>query len=157
MSKMGISAYLKAMVDQDASDLHLTVGVPPEYRISGRMVKVKTDPLTPADVKELCYSVLTDTQKAEFERNFEIDFSFGIKDVSRFRANLFFQRGGIAAVFRRVPFTVPDFDSLRLPQVMKKIIRRPNGLILVTGPTGSGKSTSLASMLDLLNLSLIHI
>ncbi|MEN9723055.1 MAG: hypothetical protein RJB38_1041 [Pseudomonadota bacterium] len=151
MSKIGLSAYLRAMIEQDASDLHITVGVPPEYRIMGRMVKVKGDPLTPADTKELCYSVCTDAQKSEFERHLEIDFSFGIKDVARFRCNLFMQRGGVAGVFRRIPFQIPDFDVLRLPPILKKVIRRPNGLILVTGPTGSGKSTSLAAMLDLLN------
>ncbi len=151
MAKIGLPALLKTMVDQDASDLHITVGVPPEFRIQGKMVKVKTDSLTNQDTKELCYSVLTDFQKADFEKNFEIDFSFGIKDVARFRGNLFYQRGGVGAVFRRIPLTIPDFDALKLPQVLKKVIRRPNGLILVTGPTGSGKSTSLAAMLDLLN------
>lgn len=149
--KPTINTYLKAMVEQDASDLHLTVDVPPEFRIGGRLIKVKGDPLTAPEVKELCYSVLTDAQKSELERNWEIDFSFGIKDFARFRANYFFQRGRLAAVFRRIPFAIPDFDSLRLPPVLKKVIRRPNGLILVTGPTGSGKSTSLAAMLDILN------
>ena len=113
--------------------------------------QVKIDPLTNQDTKELCYSVLTDPQKAEFESSLEIDFSFGIKDVARFRGNLFFQRGGVAGVFRRIPLSIPDFDTLKLPQILKKVIRRPNGLILVTGPTGSGKSTSLAAMLDILN------
>lgn len=150
-NKVGISSYLRAMVDQDASDLHITVGVPPEFRIQGRMVKVKGDALTAQDTKELAYSVLTDAQKAEFEKNLEIDFSFGIKDLARFRANYFFQRGGIAAVYRRIPFQIPDFDALKLPQILRKVIRRPNGLILVTGPTGSGKSTSLAALLDILN------
>ncbi len=150
-SKIGISSYLKAMVEQDASDLHVTVGVPPEFRIMGKMVKVKADPLTAQETKELCYSVLTDAQKAEFEKNFEIDFSFGIKDIARFRANYFYQRGGIAGVFRRIPFQIPEFDSLKLPQILKKVIRRPNGLVLVTGATGSGKSTSLAALLDILN------
>lgn len=150
-NKISINSYLKAMVEQDASDLHLSSGVPPEFRIMGRLVKVKGEPLSAQDSKELCYSVLTDSQKSEFERNLEIDFSFGIKDIARFRANYFMQRGSIAAVFRRIPFQIPDFDALRLPQVLKRIIRRPNGLILVTGPTGSGKSTSLAALLDLLN------
>ena len=150
-NKVGISSYLRAMVDQDASDLHITVGVPPEFRIQGRMVKVKGDPLSAQDTKELAYSVLTEAQKAEFEKNLEIDFSFGIKDLARFRANYFFQRGGIAAVYRRIPFQIPEFDALKLPQILKKVIRRPNGLILVTGPTGSGKSTSLAALLDILN------
>ncbi|OFZ18413.1 MAG: type IV pili twitching motility protein PilT [Bdellovibrionales bacterium GWB1_55_8] len=151
MAKIGLPALLKTMVDQGASDLHITPGVPPLFRINGKMVKAKLDPLGPPDTKEICYSVLTDTQKAEFEKHLEIDFSFGIKELSRFRGNIFYQRGGTAAVFRRIPMTIPDFDSLHLPQVLKKIVHRPNGLILVTGPTGSGKSTSLASMLDVLN------
>lgn len=151
MAKVSLPALLKTMVDQDASDLHISVGVPPQFRIQGKMVKVKTDSMTAQDSKDLCYSVLTDMQKSEFEKNFEIDFSFGIKDISRFRGNLFFQRGTIGGVFRRIPLSIPDFDSLRLPQVLKKVIRRPNGLVLVTGPTGSGKSTSLAAMLDVLN------
>lgn len=151
MAKVSLTTLLKTAVEQGASDLHVTVGVPPEFRIEGKMVKVKTDALTANDTKELCYSVLSDSQKTEFETNLEIDFSFGLKDIARFRGNLFHQRGGIAGVFRRIPLTIPDFDSLQLPQVLKKVIRRPNGLILVTGPTGSGKSTSLASMLDILN------
>jgi len=151
MSKISLPALLKTMVDQNASDLHITVGVPPEFRISGRMVKVKSDSLTGQDTKELCYQVLTDAQKAEFERNLELDFSFGIKEVSRFRGNLFLQRGSVAAVFRRIPIHIPDWDQIGVPQVLKRIIRRPNGLILVTGPTGSGKSTTLAAMLDTLN------
>lgn len=151
MTKISLPALLKTMVDQNASDLHITVGVPPEFRIAGRMVKVKADSLTAADTKELCYQVLTDSQKAEFERNLELDFSFGIKEVSRFRGNLFLQRGSVAAVFRRIPIHIPEWDQIGIPQIMKKVIRRPNGLILVTGPTGSGKSTTLAAMLDTLN------
>src|ERR1041385_1721657 len=115
MAKIGLPALLKTMVDQDASDLHITVGVPPEFRIQGKMVKVKTDPLSHQDTKELCYSVLTDAQKGEFEKALEIDFSFGIKDVARFRGNLFYQRGGVAGVFRRIPLQIPDFDKLGLP------------------------------------------
>jgi twitching motility protein PilT len=151
MTKISLPVLLKTMVDQDASDLHIAVGVPPEFRIQGKMIKVKADPLTPQDTKEICYSVLTDVQKVEFERSFEIDFSFGIKEISRFRGNLFYQRGSVGAVFRRIPLNIPDFDTLKLPSIMKKIIRRPNGVILVTGPTGSGKTTSLAAMLDILN------
>jgi twitching motility protein PilT len=151
MAKVGLPSLLKAMVDQDASDLHLTSGVPPELRLHGNMVKVKMDALTPQDTRELCYSVLTDAQKAEFEKNLELDFSFGMKDLARFRGNLFYQKQSVAAVFRRVPMKIPDFDAMKLPSVLKKILKRPNGLILVTGPTGSGKSTSLAAMLDLLN------
>jgi len=139
------------MVDQDASDLHITTGAPPEFRIQGKMVKVKMDPLTAQDTKELCYSILTDAQKSDFEKNLDIDFSFGIKDVARFRGNLFYQRGAVGAVFRRIPLAIPDFDALHLPQILKKLIKKPNGLILVTGPTGSGKTTTLAAMLDVLN------
>lgn len=149
--KVGLPALLKTMVDQDASDLHITVGAPPEYRIQGRMVKVKLDPLTAEDSKELCYSVLNDQQKSEFESDWELDFSFGIKDVARFRGNIFYQRGAVGAVFRRIPLTIPDFNKLGLPKVLRQIIKKPNGLVLVTGPTGSGKTTTLAAMLDILN------
>jgi twitching motility protein PilT len=149
--RIGLPALLKTMVDKEASDLHITVGVPPEFRIAGKMVKVKMDPLGPAESKDMCYSVLTDSQKSEFERELDIDFSFGIKDLARFRGNLFYQRGSVGGVFRRIPLVIPEFDSLKLPPILKKVIRRPNGLILVTGPTGSGKTTSLAAMLDILN------
>ncbi len=151
MSKIPLSALLKTMIDQDASDLHLTVGTPPQFRIQGRMVRVKTDPLTPQDTKELSYSVLTDVQKSEFEQIHELDFSFGVKEIARFRGNLFFQKGAVAAVFRRIPLQIPALDSLNLPNVIKDILKKPNGLILVTGPTGSGKSTTLAAMLDYIN------
>ena len=151
MPKISLPSLLKTMVEQNASDLHVTVGVPPQFRISGKMVKVKTDSMGPQDTKELCYQVLTDSQKAEFERNLELDFSFGIKDVSRFRGNLFLQRGSVAAVFRRIPITIPDWDAIGIPKIMRDVIKRPSGLVLVTGPTGSGKSTTLASILDTLN------
>jgi twitching motility protein PilT len=151
MAKLSLPALLKGMVDQNASDLHVTVGVPPEYRISGKMVKVKTDALSPQETKEICYTVLTDSQKAEFERNLELDFSFGIKDLARFRGNLFLQRGAVGAVFRRIPVQIPDWDQIGVPVVMREVIRRPAGLVLVTGPTGSGKSTTLAAMIDTLN------
>jgi twitching motility protein PilT len=148
---MNLPSLLKTMVEQDASDLHITVGVPPEFRIQGRMVKVKGDPLSHQEAKDLCYSIMNDAQKLELERHLEIDFSFGIKDLARFRANMFFQRGAVAGVFRRIPLHIPDFATLKLPMVLKEVIRRPNGLVLVTGPTGSGKSTTLAAMLDILN------
>ncbi|MBC7385941.1 MAG: PilT/PilU family type 4a pilus ATPase [Cryobacterium sp.] len=151
MAKISLPSLLKTMVDQNASDLHITVGVPPEFRISGRMVKVKTEPMQSQDTKEICYQVLTDSQKAEFERNLELDFSFGIKDVSRFRGNLFLQRGSVAAVFRRIPISIPEWDTIGIPKIMREVIKRPSGLVLVTGPTGSGKSTTLASILDTLN------
>ncbi|MBI2607173.1 MAG: type IV pilus twitching motility protein PilT [Deltaproteobacteria bacterium] len=153
MPKVPLPALLKTMVDQDASDLHIAVGSPPQYRIQGRMVKVKMDPLTQQDTKELCYGVLTDAQKVELERELELDFSFGVKDVARFRGNIFYQKGSVGGVFRRIPIQIPTFEQLNLPPVLKEIIKRPNGLVLVTGPTGSGKSTTLAAMLDFLNQS----
>jgi twitching motility protein PilT len=150
-TKISLPTLLKTMVEQDASDLHLTVGVPPQFRIQGKMVKVKIDSLTAQDTRDLCYAVLSDSQKADFEKNLDIDFSFGIKDLARFRGNLFFQRGSVAGVFRRVPLNIPDFDQLGLPAVLRDVLHRPNGLVLVTGPTGSGKSTTLAAMVDVLN------
>lgn len=151
MSQITLQQLLKAMVEQDASDLHLTVGSPPVLRIHGTMTKVKTVPLTSADTKNLCYGVLTDAQKSDFEENWEIDVSFGIKGLARFRGNIFFQRGSVAGAFRRIPFEIPTMSALGLPQVVQDMIRAANGLILVTGPTGSGKSTTIASILDHLN------
>jgi twitching motility protein PilT len=151
MPKVTLPALLKTMVEQDASDLHITVGVPPEFRVGGRMAKVKVDPLTGSDTKELCYSVITDSQRADFEKNLELDFSFGIKDLARFRGNMFYAKGLVGGVYRKIPAVIPDFDALKLPPILREILKRPNGLILVTGPTGSGKSTTLAAMLDLLN------
>ena len=151
MAKIPLPALLKAMVDQDASDLHITVGTPPQFRIQGKMVKVKVDALSSQDTKELCYSVLTDSQKTDFESHLELDFSFGVKDVARFRGNVFYQKGAVGGVFRKIPIQIPSFDSLGLPAVIKELVKRPNGLILVTGPTGSGKTTTLAAILDILN------
>jgi twitching motility protein PilT len=151
MAQVTLQQLLKAMVEQDASDLHVTVGSPPQLRIGGIMSKVKTDVMTSTDTKNLCYGVLTDAQKAEFEEKLEIDVSFGIKNLARFRGNIFMQRGSVAGVFRRIPFDIPDMNTLGLPPVIKDMVKVPNGLILVTGPTGSGKSTTLASIIDYLN------
>ncbi len=151
MAKVPMPALLKTMLDQKASDLHITVGSPPQFRIEGKMVRAKIDPLTPQETKELCYSVLTDSQKADFEKFWELDFSFGVKDVARFRGNIFYQRGSVGGVFRLIPLQIPTFEQLGLPTILREIIKRPNGLILVTGPTGSGKSTTLAALLDVLN------
>jgi twitching motility protein PilT len=151
MAQVTLQQLLKAMVEQDASDLHITVGSPPQLRISGVMSKVKTDVMSSTDTKNLCYGVLTDAQKAEFEEKLEIDISFGIKALARFRGNIFMQRGSVAGVFRRIPFDIPDMNSLGLPAVIREMVKVPNGLILVTGPTGSGKSTTLASIIDYLN------
>ena len=151
MSKLTLTALLRAMVDQDASDLHISCGSPPQFRIHGKLFKAKSDDFTPETIRELLFEILTDDQKAEIDANLELDFSFGVKDVARFRGNMFFQRGSMGAVFRKIPLTIPKFEDLGLPEVLKKVCRQPNGLVLVTGPTGSGKSTSLAAMIDFLN------
>jgi len=151
MAKLTLTTLLRAMVEQDASDLHLSSGTAPQFRIHGRLFKAKSDPLTPEVIRELLFEILNEQQKKVFEANHELDFSFGVKDVARFRGNLFYQRGSMGAVFRKIPVEIPDFDYLKLPEVIKKVVRQPNGLFLVTGPTGSGKSTSLAAIIDYLN------
>ncbi len=151
MAKLTLTALLRAMVDQDASDLHLTNGSPPQFRIHGKLVKAKVDNFTPEIIRDLVYEILSEQQKKMFESNQELDFSFGVNEVARFRGNLFYQRGSMGAVFRKIPVNIPDFDYLKLPEIIKKIVKVPNGLFLVTGPTGSGKSTSLAAIIDYLN------
>jgi len=146
-----IQQLFKLMVDNGASDLHVTVGTSPGMRIHGDIVRVKTPALTPADTKRLIYTILTEDQKNEFEKNMELDFSFGIKGLARFRANVFYSKGGVAGVFRQIPSIIPDFKVLNLPNALLSITDVSNGLILVTGPTGSGKSTTLAAMIDRLN------
>ncbi len=146
-----IQQLFKLMVDQGSSDLHITVGSSPGIRVHGDVVRVKTAPLSANDTKRLVYQILTEDQKNEFEKNLELDFSFGIKGLARFRANVFYSKGGVAAVFRLIPSIIPDFKSLNLPNTLLKMTDVSNGLILVTGPTGSGKSTTLASLLDRLN------
>jgi twitching motility protein PilT len=149
--KLNLHALLKAMIENGASDLHITTGSPPQLRIDGRLVPLKTPLLSPVDTKQLCYSVLTDAQKHQFEEENELDLSFGVKSLARFRANLFVQRGAVAAAFRRIPYEMKALEELGLPIVVKEIARKPRGLVLVTGPTGSGKSTTLASIIDLIN------
>jgi twitching motility protein PilT len=151
MAKLTLTALLRAMVDQDASDLHITSGSPPQFRIHGKLCKAKTENLTPEAIQALIYEILSEQQKKMFESNQELDFSFGVQAVARFRGNLFFQRGSMGAVFRKIPVEIPEFDYLKLPEVIKKVVKQPNGLFLVTGPTGSGKSTSLAAIIDYLN------
>ena len=142
---------LKAMMEKGASDLHITTGSPPQLRIDGGLVPVKMPALTSIDTKQLCYSILTDAQKHHFEENNELDLSFGVKGLARFRANLFLQRGAIAAAFRTIPFEILTFEQLGVPASVQDLAQRPRGLVLVTGPTGSGKSTTLAAMLDRVN------
>ena len=142
---------LKAMMEKGASDLHITTGSPPQLRIDGRLVPVKMPALTSIDTKQLCYSILTDAQKHHFEENNELDLSFGVKGLARFRSNLFLQRGAIAAAFRTIPFEILTFEQLGVPASVQDLAQKPRGLVLVTGPTGSGKSTTLAAMLDRVN------
>ena len=146
-----VQQLLKVMVDKGASDMHITKGSPPLLRIDGSVVPLKLPPLTDEDAKELCFAVLSDDQRATFERKNELDLSFGLEGLSRFRANVFMQRGAVAGAFRQIPFRILGFDALGLPAVCTDIANKPRGLVLVTGPTGSGKSTTLASVIDKIN------
>ncbi len=147
-----IADLLKTTVDQGASDLHIAAGTPPQIRLRGSLVPLNYPILTPSDTQGICYSVITDSQKKKFEETHELDFSFSQKDVSRFRGNLYYDRGAIAGAFRVIPHEIPTMDTLGLPPMVKEIIRAPRGLVLVTGPTGSGKTTTLAAMIDAINL-----
>jgi twitching motility protein PilT len=146
-----LSDLLKKLLELSGSDLHITTNSPPQVRVHGHLQPLDMPPLGPADTKQLAYSVMTDAQKHRFEEDLELDFSFGLKGLARFRANIFNQRGAVAAVFRVIPFEIKSFAQLNLPPVVAKLCDRPRGLILVTGPTGSGKSTTLAAMLDKIN------
>jgi twitching motility protein PilT len=142
---------LKAMIEKGSSDLHITTGSPPQLRIDGHLVPLKMPPLTPVETKQLCYSILTDAQKHQFEEENELDLSFGVKNLSRFRANIFMQRGAVSGAFRTIPFKILSFEELGLPKIVEELARKPRGMVLVTGPTGSGKSTTIASILDKVN------
>jgi len=142
---------LHTMVRMEGSDLHLTTNTPPQVRVHGHLTRLEGTSLTPSETKQLAYSVLTDAQKKRFEETLELDFSFGIKGLARFRVNMFNQRGSVAAVYRLIPEQVRSFQELNLPPVLATLAERPRGLVLVTGPTGSGKSTTLAAMIDKIN------
>jgi len=142
---------LKAMIEKGASDLHITTGTAPQLRIDGKLHPLRMPPLTPPETKQLCYSVLTDSQKHRFEETNELDLSFSVQKLSRFRGNVFLQRGNVSGVFRAIPFKIKTFEELSLPKVVGDLTQKPRGLILVTGPTGSGKTTTLATMLDRIN------
>jgi twitching motility protein PilT len=142
---------LKTLVDQGGTDLHITTNSPPQIRIDGKMVPLQLPPLTASETKQLIYSVLNDNQKHRLEETLELDFSFGVKGLARFRANVFFQRGAIAGAFRTIPWQIRSFRELGLPDVVATLCEKPRGLVLVTGPTGSGKSTTLAAMIDKIN------
>jgi len=142
---------LKIMIERGASDLHISTGTAPRIRVDGKLFPLDGPPLTAADTKALCYSVLTDAQKHRFEENNELDLSFGVKGLSRFRANIFMQRGAVTGAFRTIPFNIKTFKELGLPDIVSILTKKPRGLILVTGPTGCGKSTTLATMIDKIN------
>jgi twitching motility protein PilT len=142
---------LKTTVDMGGSDLHITTNTPPQVRVNGKLQRLGMPDLGAADTKALVYSVMTDAQKKRFEEKLELDFSFGIRGIARFRCNVFNQRGAVGAVYRLIPEQIKGFQELGLPPILATLAERPRGLVLVTGPTGSGKSTTLAAMLDKIN------
>jgi len=148
---LNLRELLEEMVKMGASDLHLTVGSPPVVRVDGKLQRLKYDFLNSEQTKKLAYSMLNEKQKLKFEQNSELDFSFGIEQMSRFRCNMFVQRGNIAVVLRQIPYKIKSFEELSLPQVIAEFAKLPRGLVLVTGPTGSGKSTTLAAIIDKIN------
>jgi len=142
---------LTTVIEKKASDLHLTTGASPQFRIDGKLMSFDKTLLTASETKRLCYSVLTDAQRHKFEEENELDFSFGIKGLSRFRGNIYVQRGAVAGAFRAISFDILNFSELGVPPIASELIKRPKGLILVTGATGTGKSTTLAAMIDKIN------
>ena len=152
---VNLRALLEEMIEKDASDLHLVAGERPKLRVDGDIVSASSEEvMTPKDTLSLAYSVLTENQKKRFETENELDFSFGIQNLARFRGNVFKQRGCVSVVIRQIPFNVKTFGELGLPNVVAQLADRPRGLVLVTGPTGSGKSTTLAAMIDKINKEL---
>jgi twitching motility protein PilT len=148
---VGLRELLEEMVKMNASDLHLTVGAPPVVRVDGKLVKMSYDVLTPDVTRKLAYSIMSEKQRLKFETSSELDLSFGVEQMSRFRCNIFMQRGNVAVALRQIPYDVMTFEELGLPPVVSDLARLPRGLVLVTGPTGSGKSTTLASVIDKVN------
>jgi len=151
MAELTLRQLLEDMVQRKASDLHITAGVPPELRIDGSITPTEYEILTPEKCAALAYSVLSDEQRKRFETTKELDFSFGVKGLSRFRANTFLQRGVVSMAIRQIPYEILQIEKLGLPPVVREFTNRQKGLILITGPTGSGKSTTLAAMLDKIN------
>ncbi|CAN5703723.1 type IV pilus twitching motility protein PilT [soil metagenome] len=151
-SSINLRALLEEMIQRNASDLHIAAGDKPKLRVDGEILSATTDyVLTPKDTLQIAYSILTEAQKKRFETEDELDFSFGIANLSRFRGNCFKQRGCVSMVIRQIPFQILTFEQLRLPPIVAKLAEKPRGLVLVTGPTGSGKSTTLAAMIDKIN------
>ncbi len=149
---INLRVLLEEVIERGASDLHITAGERPKMRIDGEITNSNVEyVMNPKDTLQLAYSVLTENQKKRFEMEDELDFSFGIQNLARFRGNCFKQRGCVSMVIRQIPFNIKTFDDLKLPDVIRKMAERPRGLVLVTGPTGSGKSTTLAAMIDKIN------
>src|SRR6266496_5173324 len=148
---MTLPELLKMTVDLAGSDLHIATDTPPQVRVDGELQRMQLPPMVASETKQLVYSVLTDSQKKRFEESNELDFSFGIRGLARFRCNVFSQRGAVGAVYRVIPEKIRSLAELGLPPVLATLAERPRGLVLVTGPTGSGKSTTLAAMLDKIN------
>jgi twitching motility protein PilT len=148
---LSIQGFLEIVVQRGATDLHISSESPPMMRVDGELKALPFPPLTANETKNLCYSLLTDSQRHRFEESSELDFSFGIRGLSRFRGNLFYQKGAVGGAFRMIPYEVRSLADLGLPPVVAELTKLPRGLVLVTGPTGSGKSTTLASMLDKIN------
>jgi twitching motility protein PilT len=146
-----LDQMLKELVARGASDLHITTGIPPMIRLHGHLKPLAETALTPAVTKQLAYSILTDVQKQKFEEQKELDFSFGVRGLGRFRANVFMQRGAVGVAIRTIPYKIYTLQELGLPKVVEELCNKPSGLLLVTGPTGSGKSTTLTTMIDKIN------
>ena len=147
-----IGELLQIVMERGASDLHVTTGTYPQIRVAGRLVPLtEFEVLTPQDTQRLAYSVLNESQKQRFEEQNELDLSFGIQDLARFRCNVYRQRGAVGAAIRLIPYKIRPFEDLGLPRIVQELADRPKGLVLVTGPTGSGKSTTLAAMIDKIN------
>lgn len=151
VAENGLADFLLEMLEAGASDLHLTAGSPPVVRVDGEVRPLDHPPLTPAATRDLVYDILTDEQRRRLENDWELDFSYSVPGAARFRVNVYFQRGSLGAAFRAVPHEIKSLNELGLPPVVESLTEKPRGLVLVTGPTGSGKSTTLAAMIDRIN------
>jgi twitching motility protein PilT len=155
---LSLDQILLEVIEKDASDLHITVGVPPTIRLHGQLIHLDYPKLMPQDTKEMIYGILTQEQREKLERNLEFDFSYSLPGKGRFRTNIYFQRGSLSAAFRLIPVRIPTLQDLNLPFVLEEFTRKPRGLVLVTGPTGAGKSTTLAALINIINETrMVHI